>query len=340
MINRQTIVCRSITVLIVLWSLSGCQPTETVVVYSPHGADMLGDYKNLFEVAYPEVTVQWLDMGSQEVYSRINAERGRPACDIWWGGPNTMFTQASREGLLAVYRPEWADLVPAGSHDPENRWFPTHLSPLAILYNDRGLRPDEVPDTWDALLAPEWKGRITLRRMPPSGTMRTFICAMIARQDSVESGLDWLAQLHAHTVAYPESPHLLFDHLKKNDTRISVWLMPDIIMQRMRNGYPFAFKVPPGTPVLTEGIAIIEGAPNRDWAEKFYDFVTSREAMIHQAEAYAKLPARGDIAPEDLPEFLSEQAIIPMEFDWDYITEVEAEWVRRWQLDVFDGGRS
>ena len=89
--------------------LGGCDAREKVVDYSPHGSEMLGDYERLFEAAYPEVDLQWLDMGAQEVYSRVSAERNRPAGDVWWGGPASMFEQAAAESLLESYRPDGAE---------------------------------------------------------------------------------------------------------------------------------------------------------------------------------------------------------------------------------------
>ena len=56
---------------------AGCSSREVLVVYSPHGPDILKDYEALFEAAYPEVDVQTLDMGSQDVYIRVAAERKR-----------------------------------------------------------------------------------------------------------------------------------------------------------------------------------------------------------------------------------------------------------------------
>ena len=49
------------------------------------------------EEAHPGVDVRWLDMGSKEVLSRVRAERSRPAADVWWGAPSTMFAQAAQE---------------------------------------------------------------------------------------------------------------------------------------------------------------------------------------------------------------------------------------------------
>lgn len=317
----------------------GCSSRSVVVVYSPHGQEMLGDYEKLFEAAHPEVDVQWLDMGAQEVYSRIRAESARPAADVWWGAPSVLFEQAAKEGLLAAYRPAWAEAIAADQKDPEDRWFATFLSPLAILFNTQGLSAAEAPQTWDALLEPAWQGRISLRKPLASGTMRTFIAAMIARAPSEDEGIAWLKRLHASTGSYPESPNLLFDHLKKNPDKISVWLMPDVILQRDRNGFPFGYVVPPDTPVLTDAIAIVKDAPHPELARQFYDFVTTQEALIHQAEAYAKLPARNDIPREKLPTALTAQPIVPMALDWARVAANEAAWCDRWDKEVQQAGK-
>lgn len=330
---------RILSILLALSVLAGCSSRAVVVVYSPHGQEMLGDYEKLFEAAHPEVDVQWLDMGAQEVYSRIQAERARPAADVWWGAPSVLFEQAADAGLLAPYRPDWADAVAADQRDPGDRWFATFQSPLAIVFNTNGLTKDQVPQTWDALLEPAWKGRISLRKPLASGTMRTFLCAMIARAPSEDAGIDWLRRLHASTGDYPESPNLLFDHLKKNPDKISVWLMPDVLLQRDRNGFPFGYVVPPDTPVLTDAIAIVKDAPHPELAKQFYDFVTTQEALIQQAKAYAKLPARNDIPADKLPEALTSQPIHPMALDWGRVAANETAWCARWEKDVYNGAK-
>lgn len=322
--------------------LAGCSqgPAKAVVVvYSPHGTDVLQDYEARFEAAYPECDVQWLDMGAQEVYARVRAESGRPACDVWWGAPSTMFSQAASEGLLEPYSPTWADAVKPEYKDAEARWHATFLSPIAILFNDRQYNATQVPQTWDDLLKPEWQGKISLRKPMPSGTMRTFISAMIARAENEDAGIAWLKQLHAATKDYLENPNLLYDHIKRNPERISVWIQPDIVMQRDRNGYPFGYHIPPQAPVLTDGIAIIKNAPHADWAKTFYEFVTSQESLIHQAEAYAKMPSRDDIPKASLPQWMQEVAIDAMPIDWNTFAENEGAWCARWERDVYGGAQ-
>lgn len=330
---KHTLITLALTTVLAL----GCSSRESVVIYSPHGQEVLSEYQQRFETLHSDVRVQWLDMGSKDVHMRIAAERARPACDVWWGGPHTFFQQAAEEGLLAEWRPAWADTIDANLKSDTGLWYATHLSPIVILFNNRAYEAHEMPQGWDELLEPEWNDKIVIRKPLESGTMRTFLCAMIDRQASEDVGIEWLRQLHEQTVAYPESPTLLFDHLKKNEDRISIWLLPDIMMQRDLNGYPFGYHVPNPAPVLAEGIGIVADAPHRERAEQFVEFVTSEESLLHQAKRYGKLPARQDIAREALPGELARIAVVPMEIDWEHFAAQENAWLTRWEEEVYGG---
>lgn len=318
----------------VVMVLAGCDRREVVVVYSPHGAEVLGDYEAKFEEAHPEIDLQWIAAGAQEVYARVKNERNRPACDVWWGAPATLFMRAAEEGLLAPVHPPWAGFLDDNHKDADERWYATFISPIAIMFNTNAYSRDDMPSTYDGLLEPEWSKQIAIRKPLASGTMRTFFSGMIMRQPDLEAGIDWLSRLHEATARYPENPNLLYDHIKKNPERISVWLLPDIVMQHERNGFPFDFKVPAQTPVLPDGIAIVQGGPNPDGARKFFRFVTSEEALIHQAKAYAKMPARTDIDRDKLPPWMTAQEVDALPMDWAALAEEEEAWMQRWEEEV------
>ncbi|MFP6597663.1 MAG: extracellular solute-binding protein [Candidatus Hydrogenedentota bacterium] len=330
--------------ILFLFALTACSsPDESadsersvIVVYSPHGPDVGKDYERLFEEAHPDIDLQWIDNGSQDVYNRISSEKSRPACDVWWGAPSTMFMKAADEGLLAEYTPTWANSIDEGFKDPDSRWYGTYSTPLAIMFNNRKYTRETVPQTWDELLTPKWNQKITIRNPLPSGTMRTFIGATILRAGSDDAGIEWLRKLHAATKTYMQSPQLLFDHMKRNEDLITVWIMPDAVLQRERNGFPFDFHLPKQAPVLTEGIAVIEGAPHRANAELFYEFVTTQEALAYQANEYAKVPTRNDLDTSLLPDWMNEQKVDAMKIDWKVFAEKEQLWCDRWKTEVYD----
>lgn len=314
--------------------LVGCDDRETLVIYSPHGKDLLEFYERAFEEQYPGVSVQWLDMGSQEAFDRVRTEASNPQASIWWGAPQTMFAEAAEQGLLEPYRPTWADAVPAEARDPQDRWYGMYRTPEVILYNTRAVAPADVPTTWDDLLHERFRDRIAIREPLRSGTMRTIFGAMILRAPNEEAGFRWLARLDELTRSYAADPTQLYLMLARGEADITLWNLPDAYLQATRFGHPFGWVIPPqGTPVLVDGIAIPRGAPNPERARQFYEFVTSQEALIEQAHEFHRIPVRTDIPQGSLPDWM-QQDIPAMEMDWDRLRRHESEWMRRWSEEI------
>src|SRR5699024_4224928 len=91
---------------------------DKVVVYSPHGTDILGEFQQQFEAEYG-IKMEFLDMGSQEILDRARSEKNNVQADVWWGAPQVNFNQAADEGLLAEYKPSYADTLDDLYHDPD-----------------------------------------------------------------------------------------------------------------------------------------------------------------------------------------------------------------------------
>ena len=318
--------------------LAGCssESKETLVIYSPHGKEMLTAFEQVFEEAHPEVDVQWIDMGGQNAYDRIRTEKERPQASVWWGGASTAFDRAAREGLLETYRPTWADEVDPETHHPEDLWYGTFLTPEVITFNSRTLASDaDLPKDWDDLLEPEWQDRILIRYPLASATMRTIFGAMIMRFDTVEEGYEWLARLDMNTKTYAADPTQLYLKLAREEGDVSLWNMPDIFLQQQENGYPFGWLIPAsGTPVLTDGIAIVKNAPNLERAKQFYEMATSVDAMKLQAHTYFRIPTRKDLSPEDLPDWITGTEVKPMQLDWERLVREGPTWMQYWDENI------
>src|SRR5580765_282956 len=127
-----TIVCLS--ALLFSCNGSGSAPNR-LLIYTPHGQDMLRDFVAQYKIQHPEVSVEFLDMGSREILERVRAERNRPQADLWWGAAHTTFQTAAEENLLAPYRPSWAANVPDSSRDAHDNWYGTYQTPEVLVYN-------------------------------------------------------------------------------------------------------------------------------------------------------------------------------------------------------------
>ncbi len=215
----------------------------------------------------------------------------------------------------------------------------TFVTPEVIVFNSRLLTKEEAPKDWNDLLDPRWKNKIILRYPLASGTLRVIFSAMIAssaaKYGSTEQGFEWLRRLDGNTKSYTSDPTQMYLKLAREEASVSVWDMPDIVLQAKLNNYPFGFNVPAsGTGLLTDGIAVIAGAKHAELAKKFYEFVTSEESLVLEANKFYRIPARTGIPKEKLPSWITSTVFIPMHVDWEMISLHESEWMRKWDEEV------
>ena len=256
------------------------QPTaRKLLIYTPHGQVQLKDFIARYKQLHSDVDVQFLDMGSREILERVRAERNRPQADLWWGAAHTTFQTAAEENLLATYRPSWADKVPASSRDPQDRWYGIYETPQVIVYNSDAITAAEAPRDWDDVLDPRWRDKILIRNPNPSDSMRAIFGAMIWRfyseTGSPEKGYDWLRRLDANVHEYTADGTLLIQKLARREGLLSLWNLPDVWLYKQK-GLPLAYVIPAsGTPVISDGIAVVQGAPHEEEARRFYEFATT-----------------------------------------------------------------
>jgi len=319
---------------------------DTLVLYSPHGRDLLALVERVYEEEHPGVDVRWLDMGSQEVYDRVRSERANPQADVWFGGPSTIFARGAEEGLLAPYRPEWADAVGGEEADPEDRWFPLYRTAPVILYNDRAVTGGEVPEDWDDLLDERFADEILIRDPLASGTMRTFYGMVVARavqrDGDPRQGFRWLARLDAQTKEYVLNPALMIEKLVRQEGDVTVWELTDALWQQKR-GQPLDYVFPrSGTPIIVDSVGLVAGAPHPEAAKRFIDWVGGREAQLLTAREALRIPARDDLPREELPEWAVEvmDAIVPANVDRELIERFGDDWMRTWDREIRGRGEA
>ncbi|MFP3941281.1 MAG: extracellular solute-binding protein [Thermoanaerobaculia bacterium] len=325
--------------------LAGCSDGRTaVVLYSPHGRDLLALLEETYEAENPRIDVRWLDMGSQEVFDRIRSERSNPQADVWFGGPDTIFSRGAEEGLLAPYRPDWAESVPPASRNPDELYFGAYRSMPVLVYNTEAVDPEDAPRDWDDLLDSRWDGEILIRDPLASGTMRTMFGMILTRSveetGSPDAGFEWLRGLDAQTKEYVLNPALMIEKLARQEGLVTVWDLTDILLQRER-GMPLDFRfAESGTPVIDDSIGLVTGAPHPEEARAFIDWVGSPAAQRLAAEEVFRVPARTDLPPEELPPWARDvlERMTPADVDWELIAERGPDWMARWDRTIRGAG--
>lgn len=324
-----------------LWLAAACGGDRVpLVVYSPHGRDLLRLSEREFEAAHPAVDVRTLDMGSQEVLDRVRSERANPQADVWFGGPSNLFARAATDSLLDPYRPSWADAIPARGHGQDDMYFSAYETPAVIAYNAEALPRDSVPKDWDEVLDPRWRGRVLIRNPVASGTMRAIfgmvILRGIASTGDTAAGFDWLRRLDVQTTDYPLNPALLHQKLLRREGVLTLWDLPDILVEQ-RRGSPFGYVLPrSGTPVIEDAIAIVRGSRHPEIARQFVEWVGTTEAQIRATREAYRLPVRQDLPVDSLPDWARDVRahLVVEEMDWEMLARRGGEWMAYWDRNV------
>jgi iron(III) transport system substrate-binding protein len=324
---------------LLLLAACGGDGREVLIVYSPHGPDLLGAFESRFEAANPEVDVQWLDMGSQEVLDRVRSEAANAQADVWFGGPSQLFRSAAEEDLLEAYNPPWADQVVQYS-DAEGRYHGVYLTPLVITYNNEVVDSASAPQDWDEVLDTQWHDQVLIRDPLASGTMRTIFGMVIQRSvretGAADEGFQWLARLDEQTREYVLNPTLLYQKLARREGVVTLWDMPDV--EAVNETYPMLQYIyaSSGTPLVEDAIAVVRGSRNPELARRFVDFIGDQSEVLEAARQFYRLPAREDIPVDSLPPELrrARDLIVPEPIDWQILQERGPEWMRYWDENV------
>ena len=328
------------TVLLLLAAACGGDGRTPLVVYSPHGRDLLTLVERRFEALHADVDVRWLDMGSQEVYDRVRSERANPQADVWFGGPSTILARGAADSLLEAFRPAWADAVAPRGRGPGDFYFAVYETPAVLLYATEAVPPERAPRDWDDLLDPRWRGRVIVRDPVASGTMRAVWGLVLDRSvkqtGDTATGFAWLRRLDAQTREYVSTPALLTEKIARQEALVTVWDLPDVMLTQ-RRGLPIGYSFPAsGTAVIEDAIGVVRRAPHGERARAFVEFVGSVEMQLAAAREAFRLPARLDLPPDSLPEWVRDvrRRMVVADVDWDLVAREGPAWMRYWDQHI------
>ena len=286
----------------------------TVVVYSPHDADPLNAGVNLFMEKYPNVKVEVVAAGTGELCNRIAAETANPIADVLWGGGADSL--AAFKEYFEPYVCANDEFIGAAYKDPDGLWIGESPLPMVIFYNKDLIEKDglTIPETWEDLTKPEWKGKIAYCLPSKSGSAYTQLCTMI--HGGKEDGWDFIKKL------YDNLDGKIVDssgkcHKMVADGEFYVGLTLEKAAVQYKDDPSVGFVYPKdGTSAVPDGVALVKGCPNEENAKLFIDFVTSKECQTEQSGNWGRRPVRSDMEVGEGMAKLEDIPLVDYDFDW------------------------
>jgi iron(III) transport system substrate-binding protein len=319
---------------------NGSDEAQNLIIYTGRDKDEVAQVVDLFIQKNPKYKgkVDTLTLGAQAALERLKAEKANPQAGFLWGGTQQGLQQAAAEDLLAPSSPANANLIDASRKDAQGRWFAEMLLPEVIIYNHELLKPEQAPKEWDDLITPAFKGKIVIRDVMPSGTMRTIYSAMMYRQfaatGSPEAGYAWLKKLDANTASYTPSPDDMYFNLDRGVGTVTLWNLQDALIQPLKNGRKWTYVIPEsGVPVLLDGVGVVNNPKSMQAALDFENFLLEPKLQLQLAKDYYQIPAM-QLPDADKPEWLAKLNIKEMKIDWDAMSAKQPEWMNYWAQNI------
>ncbi len=134
--------------------IAAAQREGRVSVYTSTDSAQGQSLVNAFRAAYPGITVDWNDLGTNGTFNRVISEAAanQMGADLVWTSAMDQLLSLVDRNLTQTYRsPEAAKLPTWAVY--KDQAFGTSVEPACVLYNKNQLSDDAVPRTHAALLA-------------------------------------------------------------------------------------------------------------------------------------------------------------------------------------------
>ncbi len=312
---------------------------DKVVVYSTHGDSMLEAVADAFEKK-TGVPVEFINLKG-ELADRVRAEKGNPQSDVMYGGPSSVYQKLTAEDLFEPYSPSWADKIDPLFKDAKGYWIGTIETPVLMFYNSEMLSKDQAPKDWSDLADPKYKDQIVSRNALSSSARATYsaLLQQYAKKNALEAGWKFLKDMDANVKRYYGSGSLQFQAVGRKEAAVSFAVLNSIIDSIKDNKMPLeVVDAASGSPVITDGIALVKGAKHPNAAKAFIEFAGSPETQAMLAQKFNRMPTHPD-AIASSPEWMGKITFKVMDVDWEALADKEAEWMQKWDMDVKDSGK-
>lgn len=300
--------------------VAAAQAEGSLVVYGSCEEAYLSAACQKFEEMYG-IKVDYQRLSTGEVYTKIEEEAGNPSGDVWFGGTTDPYNEATAAGLLEPYAAENAShLIGDMYKDADGNWYGIYKGILGFMVNkeelDRlGL---EVPQDWDDLLKPEYKGLIGMSNPSTAGTAKLVINTMVQTKGHDEA-MKYFQELDKNVYQYTKSGSGPSKMVGPGECVIGIGFLHDGITQIL-SGYDNIELVIPksGTSFEIGATAIFKGCKHPNAAKLWIEYALSPDCVniAKENESYQFLVLDNAEQPEEAAQFgLDPDNVIDYDFE-------------------------
>jgi iron(III) transport system substrate-binding protein len=224
---------------------------------------------------------------SAELAATIAEERERTPADVFLAqDPGTVGSVGREDDLVAELPERLLERVPARFRDPAGRWVGISGRSRVVAYNTELLKESDLPETIFGFADPRWKGKIGFP--PTNASFQAFVTAMRLTVGE-ERTRDWLEAIDANDPKLYEKNLQTVEAVGRGE--IEVGLVNHYYLFIAKEEEPdlpvanhYLSGRDPGALVSVSAAAILGPSNDREEAERFIEYLLSREGQRFYAE--------------------------------------------------------
>ncbi len=228
---------------LLLLSFGAAWAQDSLVVYSSVDEENAKKLLDAFSKA-TGVKVRFTFLSSGPAVARIEAEKGNPQADLWYGAPSENHVVLKEKGLSQPYVSPNAKELAAKFKDPEGSWTSFYMNPLGFASNLNTLKQKgaDPPTSWADLLKPEFKAQVQVPSPQTSGTGYNMVAALVMVMGE-DKTFDYLKKLHPSIQTYTQSGTAPSKAAAIGQAGVGIQFMP-AFLQLIEEGYPLKITFP------------------------------------------------------------------------------------------------
>jgi iron(III) transport system substrate-binding protein len=257
-----------------------------------------------FAKKYPFVKIDYWRGGSAQIIQKVTAElqARNPVVDVIEGS-GTAVPLIKAKAIVPFTSPHIADYQEI-YRDPRHLWAATRFAYYGLGYNTREVSKADVPKTYEALLDPQWKGRMAWRVGDATGAELFITAARLAMgEDKADA---YFARLSGQNIVpYTSSARSLVNQVIAGEYAMGLNIFLHHPIYSALQGAPSASQAIEPVPSTIGTIQLSRGARHPHAAMLLIDFVLSPDGQqVMAREDY--LPGNSKVEPSD-----AQKAIVP-----------------------------
>jgi iron(III) transport system substrate-binding protein len=263
--------------------VKGAQAEGELMFYGTILVDEFSALGKVFNARYPFLSLKHYFAPRQEVLNRslTEAKAGRHLADAIQVDSSYGY-QYIQDNLVQSYLVPGRERFFDATYDPSGAWYSMYYLTTALIYNTTQVKAEQVPQSYDDLLQPQWKGKLLF---DPEAA---YILAAMEQAWGKQKAVEYLNKLTKQDLIFRRGGALTTQVIGTGEFPVGIAVNGETSSALRDKGSPLGFKLLTPKIVKPEGFFLMKNSPHPHAAILFADWALAEEAQSFLATTLGK----------------------------------------------------